>query len=164
MAAALARPYFVPGSLVRASFPFTFPVYVSYSPISLTRWPFSVTAALGPARNSHSTVQVRCHTFLPSFHWIAILAFLRIVLFSVQFFCHSLHSLRLLEAALSQKHDALCWCRINFGEEWLQRRHFASLCQVSSLSRFKRTELFSFPAMSPREFGRFPTFKGIHGN
>jgi hypothetical protein len=42
MAAAHLRPSFMPSNLVLASFPFpfAFPVYVSSSPISLTRWHF----------------------------------------------------------------------------------------------------------------------------
>jgi hypothetical protein len=79
MAAAPARVSIVPGSLIRTSFP-----------------------ALGSARNSHSTVQVRCDTFLPSFNWIAILTFHRLSLFHVQSVCDLLQSFRLLESALSQ--------------------------------------------------------------
>jgi hypothetical protein len=68
---------------------------------------FSVTAALRSARNSHSTVQVRCNGFLPSFDWIATLAFHRVLLFHIQSVCDSLYSLRLLKLALSLDYSAL---------------------------------------------------------
>jgi hypothetical protein len=59
MAAAPLRPSLVPGSLVLASFPlpfpfpfaFAFPISVFSSPISLARWHFPVTAALGSVTN-----------------------------------------------------------------------------------------------------------------
>jgi hypothetical protein len=57
MAGAPVPHSLVPGSLVLASFPFpfpfafAFPIYVSSSPISLARWPFPVTAALGSVKN-----------------------------------------------------------------------------------------------------------------
>jgi hypothetical protein len=65
---------------------------------------FYVTAALGSARNFHSTVQVRCDGFFPSFDRIATLGFYRLSLFHIQSVCDSLHSLRLLESVLSQEY------------------------------------------------------------